>query len=93
MNPLKKAIAAIAPNCREASRLQSEALDAKLSFSKRVGLWLHLVICKWCRRYGGQIEFLRDAAREHPEEFAEAATQKLSAEARERIKQRLQSEK
>ena len=91
MNPLEKVIAAIAPNCREASRLQSEALDAKLSFSKRLGLWLHLLICKWCRRYGSQIEFLRNAALEHPEDITEAVPQKLPADARERIRQRLQS--
>jgi predicted AAA+ superfamily ATPase len=79
------------PSCRDASRLQSEALDKKLSLSKRFGLSLHLMICKWCRRYGKQIRFLRDAAHEHPENLSEAVPQKLSSEARERIKQRLQA--
>ena len=73
--------------------MQSEALDAKLCFSKRIGLSLHLLLCKWCRRYGKQIRFLRQAAHEHPENLSEAVPQKLSAEARERIKQRLQSER
>ena len=80
------------PTCRDASRLQSEALDTKLCFSKRVGLRLHLMICKWCRRYGKQIRFLGCAAHEHPESLSEAMPQKLSAEARERIKQRLRAE-
>lgn len=79
--------------CRDASRLQSEALDKKLSFVQRLGLALHLAICKWCRRYGRQVRFLREAAHEHPENLSEAVPQKLSAEARERIKQRLQSER
>ena len=79
------------PSCRDASRLQSQALDANLSFSRRMGLSLHLLICKWCRRYGKQIRFLRQAAHQHEEKLSEAVPQKLSAEARERIKQRLQS--
>ena len=79
------------PTCRDASRLQSEALDEHLSFSKRLGLSLHLLICKWCRRYGKQIRFLRDAAHEHPENLSDAVPQKLSNEARERIKRRLQA--
>ena len=98
MQPVKKIIAALQSglgsfslSCQGASRLQSEALDAKPALSKRAGLWLHLLVCKWCRRYGKQIRFLRDAAREHPDELVKAVPQKLSAEARERIKQRLQS--
>jgi hypothetical protein len=89
----KTGFCTLSPTCRDASRLQSEALDTKLSLSKRFGLSLHLLICKWCRRYGKQVRFLREAAHEHPENLAEAVPQKLSAEARERIKQRLQSGK
>jgi len=60
---------------------------------RRVGLWLHLLICKWCRRYGKQIRFLHNAAHSHPEALTEAITQKLSLEAKERIKRRMQDEK
>jgi hypothetical protein len=49
------------------------------------------MICKWCRRYGKQVRFLRHAAHEHPESLSDATPQKLSAEARERIKQRLKT--
>ena len=83
---------AISPNCREAVRLQSEALDRQLPGMERFGLRLHLALCKWCRRYGKQIRLLRDAAREHPEELAGAAPQKLSAAARERISQGLRNQ-
>jgi len=90
---LKTGVRTLMPTCRDASRLQSEALDGKLSFSKRLGLVLHLLICKWCRRYGKQIRFMREAAREHSESLSEAVPQQLSAEARERIKRRLYSER
>lgn len=84
-------IADLSPNCREATRLQSEALDHKLPFRKRLGLRIHLMICKWCCRYGKQVRFLRETAREHPDKLSEPAPQKLSDEARERINQRLRS--
>ena len=83
----------ISPSCKQASRLQSEAMDRRLSFFERLGLRIHLLLCAWCRRYGEQLKFLRSAAHQcESHEQAEAA-QKLSPEARERIKQKLQSSK
>jgi len=90
---LRLGCANLSPDCREASRAQSEALDHSLPPTRRVGVWLHLLICKWCRRYGRQIRFLRMAAHEHHDEFTEAAPQKLSSEARDRMKRKLQAEK
>ena len=89
---LQNALLAVSPNCREASRLQSDALDRSLSLSQRFGLRLHLLLCRWCRRYGKQIRFLRQAAHEHPEEAVEAAPRTLSPEARERLKRSLRDE-
>src|SRR6266705_6520899 len=79
----------LSPNCKAVTRLQSEALDRKLPLRQRFGLRVHLLLCKWCRRYGKQITFLRSAAHEHLDELAEPIPQKLSAEARDRIKRRL----
>jgi hypothetical protein len=94
MEMLKRAIAALktvlrrlSPNCREASRLQSEALDRPLPFWRRFGLRVHLLLCQWCRRYGRQLRFLRQTAHEHPEELTNATSERLSPEARERLKQ------
>ena len=96
MNSLMKMLKALfrkagelSPNCRKATRLQSEALDRPLGLGQRIGLRIHLILCKWCRRYGKQVTFLRHAAHEHPDEMTEPVPQKLSDEARERIKQRL----
>jgi hypothetical protein len=80
---------AISPDCREASRAQSESLDHPLPRSTRLGLSLHLVLCKWCRRNAQQIRYLRESAQAHQEELADASPQKLSNEARERMKRRL----
>jgi hypothetical protein len=86
LKTLVRGFAALSPNCQEAVRLQSEALDHPLSSMERLGLRLHLVLCKWCRRYGKQIRLLRDAAHEHPEQLADAVPQELSAAAKERIR-------
>jgi hypothetical protein len=92
MNCLARGIAALSPSCKEASRLQSEARDHKLPILRRIGLWIHLVLCKWCRRYRKQIRSLRDAVHEHPDELEEHPPQKLPDAARERMKQRLRAE-
>ena len=90
---LIRGLADLSSNCKAASRLQSEALDHNLPLRQRFGLRVHLLLCKWCRRYGKQITFLRDTAHEHPAKMAEAVPQKLSDEARERIKQGLRRNK
>ena len=92
MKTLSKAIALLSPTCKEASRLQSQALDGKLSLTQRIGMRIHLLLCKWCRRYGKQIGFLHDAAREHPDQFSQPPSHTLSLDARERMKQRLRAE-
>lgn len=92
LGALKKGLRTISPNCREASRLQSEALDHALTPLQRFGLRVHLLLCKWCRRYGKQIHFLRRAAHEHPDHVVEASPSTLSPESRERLKRALRDE-
>lgn len=90
-NALARGLAAISPSCKEAVRLKAEASHHKLPLLKRIGLRTHLLICTWCRRYENQVEFLRHASHQHPESLTEPDSQKLSDEARERIRQRIQS--
>ena len=85
-------LGALSPNCREASRLQSDALDRPLSRFQRLGLRIHLVLCRWCRRYGKQIRLVRQAVRDQPEGMNEASTQTLAPQVRERIKRILRDE-
>jgi hypothetical protein len=84
----------LSPSCKAASRLQSAALDRKLSPVQRLGLRIHVLFCKWCRAYGKQIKFLRLVAKEHASVDGKHSHQHgLSPEARERIKRKLRSEK
>lgn len=50
-------------SCREASRLISAAMDRKLSRYERVSLSVHLLICRNCRHFEGQMLTLRAGIR------------------------------
>lgn len=74
-------------NCREVTQMVSESLDRELSFYQRIGIRMHLLMCKLCSRYQKQLLFLREiiglqaASSEDPE-----STIELPPGARERIK-------
>jgi hypothetical protein len=89
MNRLAKTLKCFAtdlsPSCREASRLQSEALDRPLSLRQRIGLRIHVALCRWCRRYGRQIKFLRTVGHAS-DEHESVVSHNLSEESKERIK-------
>ena len=52
--------------CREASRLQSQAMDRPLSLGESVSLRIHTSICSACTRAQRQLRFLRDALKSYP---------------------------
>jgi predicted anti-sigma-YlaC factor YlaD len=89
---LGKGIALLFPDCRDASRLQSATLDRQLSAVQRFGLKFHLLFCKWCRRYGKQIRFLHKASHQFGEPECSHPPQILSAEARQRMLEKLKAE-
>ncbi len=91
MKLLIKLAGVFSPSCKQAARLQSEKMDRSLTFPERLGLRVHLFLCKWCRRYGEQLKFLRSAAHQCEDHLVQEAPRNLSAEARERIKQKLQA--
>jgi len=49
--------------CAELTQLLSEAQDRKLSFSEKWATRTHLMMCRGCRNYEKQLNFLRDAMR------------------------------
>ena len=77
-------------NCRQATRLISQALDAKLPWHRRLAMNVHLLYCVWCRRYASQLRFLRQAAMELGAQAPDAQDHKLSSEAKEQVRARLQ---
>ena len=76
-------------SCKDVTKLVSESMDRSLPFGKRIGVRLHLLMCKFCARYERQLLLIRETVRrlaatvEAPgEPFGET----LSEEAKERIR-------
>lgn len=46
-------------NCREATRLMSEAQDRKLTLAENAELKFHKMMCTGCRNFGKQMDSLR----------------------------------
>ena len=57
---------AIRISCKEASRLISQGMDRRLSFTERIALRLHLFVCDACARLTRQVRFLRRALENYP---------------------------
>lgn len=79
--------------CKEVAQLVSDSLDRDLSFVERVIVRFHLLYCLACRRYRGQVRFLRTAIRRYLrmlEEAPPADAPVLSEAARERLNRALQ---
>lgn len=53
-------------NCKEASRLMSEAQDRPLGLAEKLHLEMHLALCQGCRNFRRQMDFLRAACRRLP---------------------------
>ena len=76
------------PTCREATELASREMDERLSLLDRVGLKMHLAICKNCRRFTVQLEEMRRLFRLETGADDDAAG--LAPDARRRIEAELQ---
>ena len=53
-------------NCKQVHALVSQGLDRDLSLSERARMKLHLMICKACTNFNGQMHFIRNAMQRHP---------------------------
>ncbi len=74
-------------NCKEVTQMVSESLDRKLPLHQRMGIRVHLFMCKFCSRYRKQLLILREAMRlqeKYVEDTKPSPT--LRPEARERIR-------
>ena len=86
------ALRRLSPNCREAARLISEAHAHELSASDRVGLRLHVLICRSCRAYNHSIHILVELMRIVATKQYPGDADVLSEAAKERILHKLRSQ-
>jgi len=72
--------------CEEATRLMSESLDRKLPVGKRIGLRIHLLMCRLCPRFWRQLLLLKNATDLYKKGVEEDASISLPAETKEKLK-------
>ena len=48
-------------SCKQASQFISASLDRPLTLRERIVLRLHLIICKYCKRFSQQLQTMRVA--------------------------------
>ena len=78
--------------CQDASRLQSQSQDRRLTLREKMGLRLHLWICDSCREFSRQLQLIRGACRRIQEsEQMDVSTAELSSQAKANILQKLTS--
>jgi anti-sigma factor ChrR (cupin superfamily) len=46
-------------SCRDVSALATEYAEGALPPVRRLAIWLHLTMCRFCRRYAEQLEITR----------------------------------
>lgn len=78
----------ISPTCEDSARLLSAAQDRPLTGLERLGLRVHLRLCRWCRRYAQQLALLRQVLRS-PDGESNLPAGEIAAADRSRIKQAL----
>ncbi len=83
-------------NCKQVSELVSRSMDRKLPLWRRLGVWMHLGMCRFCLGFRRQLFVLQEAARRNAERIAAGTDPSgpvLSSEARQRIQRLLESGK
>lgn len=82
----------ITPTCDVITQKISESMDHKISLRNRLKIRLHLLFCKFCRRYQRQLKTMNtlfELRLQQEEENILPKGPTLTSEARERIKQNL----
>lgn len=82
-------------SCKDVTKLLSESMDRSLPLGKRIGVRLHLIICKWCARYERQLLLIRETAMRLAATVGapgESFGDTLSEEARERIRESIKNQ-
>jgi len=77
--------------CKETSRLASKKIDQALTLREHIGFFLHIGLCRLCRRYAADIKRLHQLIQTSDSSFSETSflsqPTKLSKKARQRIQQ------
>jgi hypothetical protein len=73
--------------CKHASYLISQSLDRRLTLSERWSLKLHLLMCRYCKRFANQLLQLKLVVRQQIVAVENDESIKLSQSVRKKIAQ------
>jgi len=85
-------IARATPSCVEMTHLLSEEMDHSLPWFTRLKMRVHFLMCCYCRRYKESLHYLRNVFRSSAASADTLSSERLSPEARERLKQVLRDQ-
>jgi hypothetical protein len=77
------------PTCKQTTEVISQQMERSLSVRERLLLKVHLWVCAWCQWYLEQLQVMRSTLRAGATDGSATVTATLSAEARERIKNKI----
>lgn len=78
-------------NCKQTSQLISQSLDRTLTLRERFALQLHLIICKYCKRFSQQVQIMRVSVSSLINSAEKDDTITMPSSAKERISNVLQN--
>jgi hypothetical protein len=76
-------------DCKQISRIASQAMDRPLTLRERLSVWMHLGICDPCRQFVAQLRLLRAVLNKRTRQAENDENIKLSHSAREAIREKL----
>ncbi len=76
-------------SCKDTARLLSDSRDQHLPFMTRLGLRMHVMMCRFCRRYDHQLDVIETVVASYATSAEEMHPATLSPDARARIKESL----
>lgn len=86
---IKGVILILMLDCEQSARLTSESFDRPLSRSERWALKIHQFCCRSSYRVARQMEMVSQALKEKPDSDLMASSDRMSDDARDRIRQQL----
>jgi hypothetical protein len=78
-------------SCKQASQLISQSLEQPLAMRERFALKLHLLICRYCRRFRQQLQAIRIALKLTAQAIENDDTIKMPSETKQRLIQSIES--
>lgn len=72
-------------DCKQTSQLISQSLDRKLTLRERCALQLHLILCKFCKRFSQQLQIIRVSVKSLVDEVEKNDTILMPSDVKERI--------